>query len=320
MYLRSSLERSVPARVCLSNCEMGPPARMVARGAGGTQAGPLRLPAPSSDSPAVPRPSARSALYFVAGIAVVFFWVGTLFLVLMGEKGMVLAEWLLLFLPALVFVRWSGGDLRTSLSLRRPSVAGVAGGLLLVVGATPVGWLLAWLQTLVFPVPWEMLEGMERMLAADSPGPLLWLLVAVAVTPAVCEEIVFRGVLLGATRHLAPWRFLLLNGLVFGAFHLSLETWIRFLPTAWVGIVIAWAVWRTGSLFIGMLMHLVNNGVIVLAAAQPLPDEVTDPAAPPPLWLVPVALLALAAGLRITAELPGGPEPASMDQPTSEAT
>jgi len=129
---------------------------------------------------------------------------------------------------------------------------------------------------------------------------MAWLLLLLAVTPAICEETVFRGVLLGGTRSLTPWRAILLNGLVFGAFHLSFGTAFRFLPTAWLGIVIAWAVWRTGSLWVGALMHFLNNGTIVILASVPaLSAAFDDPKAPPPLWLLPLAGLALVAGAAI---------------------
>lgn len=269
------------------------------------------------------RPPPRAALLFVAGLAVLFFAGGSLLAAGLGEPGMVAAPWLLLLLPSLLFLRAGGWDVAGTLSLRAPSGRALVAGLLLVAGATPLGWLLVWLQTLVAPPPTEVLEGMQRMLAADSPGRLLWLLLAMALTPAICEEVVFRGVLLGSTRTLSPGRFLLLNGLVFGAFHLSLGTWIRFLPTAWLGIVMAWAVWRTGSLAVGVAMHLANNGAIVLAAALPAAVEApSDPTAPPPFWILPPALLLLAAGLRMTAEEPdarGAAGPATRSAPPPSA-
>jgi len=273
----------------------------------------IPTPSPAAQRPAVP--SSGAAAVFLVVVAVLFVGVGLSLQRLLGEAGVVAAEWLVLLVPALLFVRGGGWDPGATLSLRAPAARGLVGGLVLVAGATPVGWFLAWLQTLVIPVPWEMLEAMERMLAAPSPGRLLWLLFAVALTPAICEEVVFRGVLLGATRQLAHARFLLLNGLVFGAFHLSVESPIRFLPTAWLGIVIAWAVWRTGSLWVGSLMHLANNGVIVLAAAAPVGAELSsEVVGPPPLWILPPALLALTAGFAIIrhnpgASLEGGPEP-----------
>ncbi|HKJ01001.1 MAG TPA: ABC transporter permease subunit/CPBP intramembrane protease [Longimicrobiales bacterium] len=251
-------------------------------------------------------PDPQAAVLFVAGVAVLFFWLGITLQVHWGERGLLASEWLLLFVPALVFVRLGGFDPRATLSLRRPSGAGVAGALLLVAGAMPVAWGIGWVQTFFLPIPWEILQGLEKLVTAETPGRLAWLILLLAVTPALCEEAVFRGVLLGGTRGLAPWRIVVLNGIVFGAFHLSFETAIRFLPTAWLGIVISWAVLRTGSIWVGSLMHLLNNGTIVLLASIPaLQALFSDPDAPPPLWALPLAAAALYAGVRILAALPG---------------
>ncbi len=245
-------------------------------------------------------PDPRAAVFFVAGVAVLFFWFGVTLQVQLGERGLLVAEWLLLFVPALLFVRIGGYDVRRTLSLRSPGTRGAAGALLLVGGAVPVAWLIGWLQTFFLPIPWEILEGLEKLVTAETPGRLAWLLLLLAVTPALCEEVVFRGVLLGGTRRLDTWRVVLLNGIVFGAFHLSFQTAIRFLPTAWLGIVIAWAVLRSRSIWTGALMHLLNNGTIVLLASVPaLREMFANPNAPPPLWLLPVAALSLVAGVRV---------------------
>lgn len=246
------------------------------------------------------RPPLLAAVTFVAGVAILYVSGGVALQLLVGEAGLPAAQWLLLFVPAVYFVRAGGFDLRESLFLWRPTPSALMAGALLVVGATPVAWGIAWLQTFVLPVPPEVVQGMQELLTARSPGRMIWLLVAVALTPAVCEEVVFRGVLLSSTRDLPAWRAVLLNGVVFGAFHLTLETPIRFLPTAWLGIVIAWAVLRSGSLWTGVLMHLLNNGAIVILASAPAwSSRVVDPDIPPPLWLLGLAVVALAAGARI---------------------
>lgn len=261
-------------------------------------------------------PGPRASLVFVAGVAVLFFWGAVQLQLLLGEVGLLVAEWLLLALPVVVWVRASGFDPAVVLSLRRPSRIGLAGGMVLAAGALPLGWLLGWLQTFVLPVPWEVLERLEGLVTADSPGRLAWLLIALAATPAICEELLFRGALLGGTRTLEPWRMVLLNGLVFGAFHLSLSTAIRFLPTALLGCVIAWAVWRTGSIWVGVAMHFLNNATIVALASAPwLRDALSDPRTPPPVWLVVSAGITFAIGLRILLRTP----PPSRGEPTTPA-
>ncbi len=249
----------------------------------------------------VPTPAA--AVLFVAGVAVLFVSGGLGLAAWLGEPGMVAAEWLLLLLPAVLFVRAGGYDPAASFQLGRPSPRGLLAGVLLVGGASPLAWAVGWAQSFVLPVPPEMEEALRTLLTARTPGRLAWLLLAVALTPALCEEAVFRGVLLSATRRLPAWRAVLLNGVVFGAFHLSLESPVRFLPTTWVGIVIAWAVLRTGSVWTGVLMHLLNNASIVLLASAPsLSGLVTDPDAPPPLWLVAAGIVSLAAGAELLGE------------------
>ena len=256
----------------------------------------LRIPAPSPTR-GIPRPG--EALALVAFVALLFLYLGVRLQIRLGESGLLAAQWLLLFMPALLFVYLGGFDVGRTLALRRPTRWGALGALLLIAGATPAAWFVGWLQTFFLPVPWEIIEGLEEIVTADSAGRLAWLLLLLAVTPAFCEEIVFRGVLLGGTRTLDPWRFVMLNGAMFGAFHLSFQTVIRFLPTASLGIVIAWAVWRTGSIWTGVLMHFVNNASIVVLASLPSSRELlSDPEAPPPLWLIPFAAIALTLGVR----------------------
>lgn len=259
-------------------------------------------------------PTCNAATLFVAGVAVLFFWVGIQLQIGLGERGLLAAQWLLLLTPAVLYVWLSGVDPKVTLSLRAPSFSGLAGGVLLILGTMPLVWMIGWLQTFVIEIPWEMLEGLEQLVTADTVGRFFWLLLLVAVTPAVCEEMVFRGVLLGGTRRLSPVRMIVLNGAVFGAFHLSFETAIRFLPTMALGMVIAFAVWRTGSIFVGMLMHFINNGLIVVLVSVPSFQALfSDPNTPPPLWVVPVAVILFSRGVRILLRSPPPPATAPAD-------
>ena len=204
-------------------------------------------------------------------------------------------------LPDLVFVRVAGFGVRETFSLQRPGGREVAGALLLIAGGMPLGWFLAWAQGFVLPVPWDILEGLENLVTAESPSRFLWLLTLLALTPAICEEAVFRGVLLAGIRGRGSVvRVAVVNGLLFGAFHISFESAFRFLPTAWLGFILAWAVLSTRSIWVGVLMHFVNNGSIVLITSIPaLRAWLEDGGAAPPWVLMAPALLAVAMGVRL---------------------
>lgn len=57
-----------------------------------------------------------------------------------------------------------------------------------------------------------------------------------------------------------------LSSLIFGAFHLSL---VKLLPTAMLGACFAYITWRSGSIYIGMGLHLVNNLFSLMAMKYP---------------------------------------------------
>jgi sodium transport system permease protein len=243
-------------------------------------------------------PGPRATLVFVAVVAVVYFYSAARLQVGLGEVGLLVSEVTLLLLPALLFLRLGGYNAVKTLSLRAPSGKNLLAALLIIAGGTPLAWFLTWLQGFVLPMPREFLEGMSDFLTAGTPGRVVWLLALVALTPAICEEFLFRGVLLAGTRrHLSPLKVILLNGLIFGAFHVPSATIYRLLPSATLGILLAWVVLRTRSIWPGMLMHFVNNGSIVILATSPwILERFSDPNQGPPLWLILPALVSLVVG------------------------
>jgi membrane protease YdiL (CAAX protease family) len=238
-------------------------------------------------------------ILLLLGVAFLYLSGGVLLQVFLGEAGLAAAQILFLFLPAVLFVWWGGYDPVASLSLRRPEKRQLWGGLLVLAGGMPVAWFLAWAQSFVIPVPVEMLEAMGAWLVTDNPWRMLWLLILVAAIPAVTEEFLFRGPLLaGLGSRLPPWSAVLGSGLLFGVFHLSPQTAFRFLPTAWLGILLAWVVYETRSIWVGVFLHFINNGSILVLSFLPMTREMaSDVDQEPPFALLPVALVLLGVGI-----------------------
>jgi hypothetical protein len=79
-------------------------------------------------------------------------------------------------------------------------------------------------------------------------------------------------------------------GAVFGVFHVSL---FRIAPTAFLGIVLAAVVLRTGSLYPAVLWHFLNNAVALVPAHMGWVDASTEV----PVWLFAAALPTLGVAL-----------------------
>jgi uncharacterized protein len=78
-----------------------------------------------------------------------------------------------------------------------------------------------------------------------------------ALTPAVCEELLFRGYIQqNYTRSMSPAGAVFLTGFVFAFFHMSAA---NLLPLALLGWYIGYIYSRTGSLMVPFIVHFVNN-------------------------------------------------------------
>jgi sodium transport system permease protein len=255
-------------------------------------------------------PTPRAALVFVAFVAVLFLFGARSLTVARGEPGILLAQLIFLAAPALLFVLGGRYAARETLALSLPAPRALGAALLIILGGIPIGWVIAWLQGFVLEIPYEFLQALQDQLTAAGPRRLLWLLLIVAMTPAICEELVFRGVLLSGLRSsMGMLGSIVGSAVIFGAFHLSFETAIRFLPTLWLGLLLAYVVWHTRSILAAMLMHFVNNAVVIVLVSTPmLRDWFADPTGQPPWLLVLAAPVLLFLGIRLLSTVPpGGP-------------
>jgi hypothetical protein len=165
----------------------------------------------------------------------------------------------------------------------------------LTIAVQPIILYLGWLNLqLPLPESWIELDKMqmsmiEKLLSGDMP---LWIMLFhVAVVPAVCEELMFRGVILrNFERELPPWVAIVLTGTLFGLYHLRFT---QALPLVLLGILITWLVWRTGSLWVVVAVHFVNNAGSVVFASF-FPEIAFDPTfteSAPPVYLVVAGLI-----------------------------
>jgi sodium transport system permease protein len=113
----------------------------------------------------------------------------------------------------------------------------------------------------LFPFPEELLEEFARQLIPED-YPIWKVLLMLAITPGIVEEIAFRGMLLhGLHRRIRPIWLIITVGIIFGIFHTSL---FRIIPTGYIGMVLTAVAVLTGSIFPCMLLHAGNNAFSIL--------------------------------------------------------
>lgn len=116
----------------------------------------------------------------------------------------------------------------------------------------------------------EQVHAVSQMLQQLRTLSPLLLLFALAVVPAVCEELLFRGYLFAALeRSTSGGRAIWVSALLFGLFHVvvgSPASPERFLPSAFLGLVLGWLAWYSGSVLPGMVLHFFHNGLLLMLA------------------------------------------------------
>lgn len=112
----------------------------------------------------------------------------------------------------------------------------------------------------------EQPEVLEKAKKEFAQIPFWIILVTSAIVPAFAEEYFFRGYVLSAFRNrVSSLRAILYSALIFGLFHvitgsmLSLE---RFFPSTLLGLFLGFVAIRTGSLWPGVLLHAIHNGLV----------------------------------------------------------
>jgi sodium transport system permease protein len=199
------------------------------------------------------------------------------------------AQLTMLAVPLLA-MRGSGRTL-AALGIRRPRTNRAW------IGAVMIGasaWYLNMRLVEVLPLRDEDAQLVELI---DRPSTVIVILV-VALTPAICEEVLFRGVLVRglSTRFIVPFA-ILAGAILFSAYHLRV---VQLVPTFTLGLVLGFLAMRADSALPGMVAHFMNNTIALLVARGDMSPLAGAIGGHPNVSLV-VFAMATTSGIAITA-------------------
>lgn len=172
-----------------------------------------------------------------------------IYLIIFGAPNAFRANMSPSFLIALLGVVWiisSGGLIDLSARLNQMMI--------------PEG---SWLESIMKPTEERAGVLTNLILNYSGVGSLISTIFCIAIIPAVCEEIAFRGVLqpllIGATRniHIGIW----LSAAIFSFFHFQ---FYGFLPRLLLGAMLGYLFVWSGGLWVSILAHFANNLLAVI--------------------------------------------------------
>lgn len=185
-------------------------------------------------------------------------FIGGLFAGKFGLWGVIMEQ--LMFLVITVFYGWYiKVDFKKLFHFNGFNIRGLAGSVLAWAGAYLILVLLSALLAAFFP------ENADNTALYDLWGnnPVWLAVVSSALAPAICEEVMFRGFMLGTLENkYSAVKAVILTGILFGAYHMSLNGLIII---GLLGIVQSYIVNRTKSIYLTMITHFINNLLAVLS-------------------------------------------------------
>ena len=166
---------------------------------------------------------------------------------------------------------------RLGFTSAKPPVTYLLVILLMVISAPFVSWLIDVNAAMVLP---DFMSGIEEwmrdserqaeeltmaFLTFDGVPSLLYILLIVAIVPAVGEELLFRGVLQKImikwtkSAHWGIW----ITAILFSAMHMQ---FFGFFPRLLLGLLFGYLFLWSKSLWLPILGHFINNGTVVIAS------------------------------------------------------
>lgn len=203
-------------------------------------------------------PSVQESILLLIVILLLMFYVGGVASLKDVRMGLIVPQLMIGTLPILASV-YIKGDFKKIFALHVPKGRDIIGSLVLLLGGGSLSLFVSNLLSFLFKEDASGLtESYMTLLDGLSFGMSL---VLMALLPAVCEELFFRGYMFTAFRQkMSIIKAVLFVSVFFGISHMSL---IKLVPTAILGAGLAYACYKADSIFVSSMMHFLNNAFAV---------------------------------------------------------
>jgi len=237
------------------------------------------------------KPNLKSIMRLYVVVFLILIVIGSIVQGWSLEIGMLITQWVLILLPAVWILSRYRVDRSTFVRLNP-----------LKLGYIPVIIFLSasfWLLNMVIAaglVTGLTEIGFEPVVVIEPPENFqhyLLYVFAIAISAGICEEVLFRGTIMPAIEEHGAIPAVIFSSFLFALFHGS---FLNLISTFMLGAVIAVVVIKTGSLWGGVLYHMLNN-FYAITYLYLLREQETTTELDPQVFLGLIPLLLIAAAL-----------------------
>ena len=169
----------------------------------------------------------------------------------------VIVQIALILTPCVLMAMFLTRSPRRALRIHRPQFSHLVAAMLIGVAMHPSYLALGNGISQVYEIGEETSSVLQMFQALVLSQPLWIILLLMAVLPAICEELAFRGFIFGGLLHKnGALRAIVVSALFFGFTHPVLQ---QSIAACLMGLMLGLIAWRTGGVLCTILVHAINN-------------------------------------------------------------
>lgn len=169
--------------------------------------------------------------------------------------AIVLGQIIVLLIPTIIYFIVTKQSVKEVLKLNSLGVLDVIIIIAIGICSQPIAMFIGFAANLFFP------NVISKVMLEITTIPLLARIAIMALTPAICEEITVRGIILSGYKNVNHIVSAVITGFIFGILHMNLQ---QFFYAFALGVLLAYLVHITNSIFASMLCHFTFNGISTL--------------------------------------------------------
>lgn len=178
-------------------------------------------------------------------------------------KGtIIIIQYVIILIPIVLAMKLTGVNIKKHFRLKRISFKTAIQVILITLFSLPIAYTLNFIMNYIL-IKLDLFQ-IQSMDVGSGVFNFFIMTLLISVTPGICEEVFFRGMIFSAYEGKMQSKYaILLSGIFFGLFHFNLQNLL--LPT-FLGIVFGYLVYKTGSIISSMIAHTLFNfiGLIVM--------------------------------------------------------
>lgn len=171
-------------------------------------------------------------------------------------SGLLITEYIIILIPNLIYLKSIGVSLKKTLRLNKINMKQIFYIILITVFSYPIAIFLNNLMLVLLSFFGEMVS--NQVPIPNTKELYLLSIIVIAISPGICEEVMFRGTMMNAYESLGKRKAIIFSAVLFGLFHLNLQ---NLAGPIFLGIIFGIVVYKTNSIYSSIIGHALNNGI-----------------------------------------------------------